>query len=164
MGKPVKLLALVALALSLVACAGQRQREAKEAIQRAVADCKAPYAPNTHYLDRTNCEAPIRRWAMQHTNVPSDMADLYLAKRAAIAARLDSGQITKEQANVEITQAAVEMNQVIAERNRANALTTAAVLSAMPQPQPYQPTPYVMPHPVTTNCMRTGTMVNCTSY
>lgn len=159
--------ATAAVALSLAGCAAQRQEEARVAVSKAVEECRAPYPPNTHFLDRANCEAPTRRWAAQKTGVAPDMVDLFLAKRAMISSRVDSGQITREQGNVEIASMNVEINQMIAQRNQANAMAMAAILAAMPQPQVYQaPQPYAMPvrAPVTTNCMRMGLSVNCTSY
>ena len=157
---------LLALAtFSLSGCAAQRQEEATLAVANSVVTCKASYPPNTHYLDRANCEAPFRRRAMQVENVPADLAELFLAKHAAIAARIDAGQITREQANVEIGAASVELNQIFQERNRSNALAAAAILSSMPRQQTYQVQPYVMPtRPmINTNCMVMGSMVNCTS-
>ena len=83
-----------------------------------------------------------------------------------IAAKIDAGQMTREQANVEMAATAVEIGKTIADRNNSQALAAAAILSAMPRAQPYQASlPYMIPNrsPLVTNCMRMGLMVNCTT-
>jgi hypothetical protein len=158
---PTAWLAALLLLISLGGCAEQRRAEAQAAIQKQVADCRIQYPGDTHYLDRTNCEAPVRRAAMSSTGVASDFVDLYLADRAQLAAQIDSGRMTKEEANAAMARASVEINQMAGERNRQNALAAAAILSAMPQPPLYQlPMP---PQTHTTNCMRMGSMINCTT-
>ena len=163
--RPINILLALAT-FTLSGCAAQRREEATLAVANSAETCKASYTPNTHYLDRTNCEAPFRRRAMQVNNVPPDLAELFLAKRAAIAARIDAGQITREQANVEVSTASVEINQIVQERNRSNTLAAAAIFSSMPRQQTYQVQPYVMQNKSTinTNCTTMGNMVNCTSY
>ena len=145
---PRSALTLVIIGATLITgCAAQRQEEARAAIGKAVKECRAPYPPKTHYLDRSSCEAPIRRWAMQKTGSPPDMVKLYIAKRAMIAAKIDAGQITREQANVEMAASAVEIGQTISDRNNSQALAAAAILSVMPRAQPYQASqPYMIPN------------------
>jgi hypothetical protein len=105
---------------------------------------------------------------MQYTGTRGGLAELYLASRSMLAAEIDAGRITKEQANVKMGDVSVSLNQVAAERSRANAISAAAILSAMPRSQPYQVPFYPMVAPsspvIPTNCMQTGSMVNCRSY
>jgi hypothetical protein len=102
---------------------------------------------------------------MQTMGTYADLVDSYLANRAMIAGEIDAGHLTKEQANVKLSDVALQLNQVADERNQRRASAAAAILSSMPQLSPYQVPAYQMnvPSTVTTNCMRIGNIVNCTS-
>jgi hypothetical protein len=158
----------ILIGLLVSACAGQRRADAQAAIQARVAECRALYPPDTHYLDRARCEAPVRLEAMQSVGTYGDLIDSYLANRSQIAAEIDAGRLTKEQANVKISEVSMRLDQIASERNERRAMAAAAILSSMPRP--YQAPAYQVPFypitfptPVTTNCMRIGLMVNCSS-
>lgn len=163
----------IALLVPLLAagCAAQRQQEAREAIQARVAQCAALYPPGSHYLDRTKCEEPVRRTSMRVLGIYADLQDAWLANRAQIAAEMDAGHLTKEQANVRMSEVAMRLNQVKGERDQAaserRAMLAAAILSS--RPEPYQPSAYQMqfspPYQpavrLQTTCNRIGSTTFC---
>jgi hypothetical protein len=95
------------------------------------------------------------------------------ADRLEIADQADSGQITLDQANVEIAQLNAQVTQAAEDRNNQNAEAAAQRLSALSnflsaeralQPPPVQPY-YVPVQPtITTNCTGFGSSINCVSH
>jgi hypothetical protein len=144
-------------------CAEQRRAEAIAEIQRQREICAAQFAGDGHAVARENCVGPVRREAMVSTGFPPDLTDLLIADRLNIAAKIDSGRITKEQANVEIAQIGVEINEMAASRRRQNALAAAAILSAMPQQAPIQTQFYPIQQPPSRSfsCYTYGNMTSC---
>jgi hypothetical protein len=98
--------------------------------------------------------------------VPADLANLDIATGQAIAAKMDSGQLSREEGIQQIAQMEAQITSEAQRRGAQRAATTAAIMSAimsaMPrytQPQawqPYQP-------PINTTCSRMGAFTNCTS-
>ncbi len=100
-----------------------------------------------------------------------DLADLLLADRALIAEKLDSKQITQEQANAVSAQAAAAITEMAQDRANRRTAAVAAALSAMPPaaltPFPQQPPiqtqfyPIQIPQSHSFNCYTYGNMTNC---
>src|SRR6185503_61491 len=59
----------IAITTSLGGCAEQRRAEAQAELQKQIAHCRDTLPGDTHYLDRANCDAPIRRAAMLSTGL-----------------------------------------------------------------------------------------------
>lgn len=141
-------LTLAALATGLLAlsgCAQQRFAEATAAIDKQAASCKAQYPGTTHYVDRMNCIAPTVRTSYASVGTDSDLVEIYLADWAQMAAQVDAGRMTKEEANAALVRTKAGINQVQAERKQQQTMTALAILSAMPRPQ-YQPVPFYEMH------------------
>lgn len=157
---------------ALGGCSEQRRAEAQAQAQAEVQQqrnaCVAQFPPRSHYLDKQRCLEPALRHALMVTGVPNDIAELTLASKAALASRVDRGEVTPEEARLAEARMGSEMTEMTLTRQRA-ALAAAAL---MPRLAPYQlPAPYQMsvppsPQPmiVNTNCTRTGQFVNCTGY
>ncbi len=87
---------------------------------------------------------------------------LNMSYRMLLASQIDAGTITQEEANFKFEERKSEILAQEQQQRTNNALATAAILSSMPQPQPYvvpQPQVYI---PRSINCTSTalGNMVN----
>lgn len=136
----------------------------------ARAECKAQH-PNT-LADQADCqtaaEDAIERPFIQN----GDLLSLMQAKRKLLALRVDRGEITKSEANVQLAQVLAEIrDEELARTNAARAVAVqqsaasaqmAAAAARLLQPQ--QPAPYYAPPLVNMNCARVGAFTNCTAY
>ena len=91
--------------------------------------------------------APARAGGV--TGTPADLADAYLAARAAVAGRLDRGEITRERARRDLDEAAAETNTKAQARHREATATPAAApstaASALVPPLDAHPLPPPIP-------------------
>jgi len=142
--------------LALAGCAQQYVADANAALTQRVAECKALYPPESKdYLQREHCDEAARRAVFAAKGGPGDLVEVYMATRADLAAKIDRGEITKEEANLRLAQTSRELADTqLARRN--------AALAAMPPSfTPVQPAPRT---PLQTTCTRFGDTVNCNSY
>lgn len=140
-------------------CAQQQQQqriaEAQAALKQRSAECQALYPlKGKSFLQRSNCEEPARRNIAAANQKPADLVDVYMATRAGVAAKLDRGEITEEEATLRLAQTVRELTET--EQSRHNAALTAAA--------PFMPRPPVQFAPQQTSCTRFGNTVNCNSY
>jgi hypothetical protein len=173
--KPATASLLLIVPLMLGGCGLVRQAEmakAKEQLTAAMAECKAQN-PNSLVLLSdcyTAAEDTIWRPYVRY----GDLQTLMQAQRKVLAAKVDHGELTKDEANLELAQVASAIRQqelerdnsagmVAAQRSAASAQmlgASAAFLQATrPQPVLASPAPIV-----NTSCNRVGTFTNCTSY
>jgi hypothetical protein len=87
---------------------------------------------------------------------------LIMSYRTLLASQIDAGKITQEEANFQFEERKSEILAQEQQQRTNNAIAAAAILSSMPQPQPYvlpQPQVYISPP---NNCTSTafGNMVN----
>jgi hypothetical protein len=101
-----------------------------------------------------------------------DLLSLMQAKRKLLALRVDRGEITRSEANVELAQVLAEIRDeelaranaagaVAAQQSAASAQMAAAAARLL---RPQQPAPYYAPPPANMNCTRVGSFTNCTAY
>jgi hypothetical protein len=171
---PVVLLALLALG----GCGVARQAQiadAKKQLAAAQAVCK----DQLPHAQRADCMAEAENaYERPFINDP-EMLDLLQAKRKDLAVQLDNGQLTQEQANLELATLRVQIRQtelerrnaassVSAQQSAASAAQLGAAARLLQSTPPVVEAPPVMqpaaPRPVNTTCNGFGNTVNCTSY
>ncbi len=136
----------------------------------AKAECKAEH-PNS-LADQADCqtaaEDTIERPVLQN----GDLLSLMQAKRKLLALRVDHGEITRSEADVQLAEVLSEIRDeelarasaaraVAAQQSAASAQMLGAAARLL---QPQQPAPYYTPPVVNMNCNRVGVFTNCTSY
>lgn len=149
---------LVVGALSLAGCAGQVQAEAQTRLDAAVTACRTQHpAERGFYVVRFQCEEPARRAYGQRVGAAPDLTNVYLASRASLAGQLDRGEVTREQANLQIAQLERELTEATLRRRNA-------ALAAQP-PVILAPAAALTPAPAgITECTRSfGGSVECIS-
>lgn len=147
------MIAAVLGGLTLTSCARQHLAEAQKVFSQRDAECSAQNSGDKSYLARAHCLEPAWRAVFAARGTPSDLGDVYLATRSDLAAKLDRGEITLEEAKLHDAQTKRELVEtVLARRN--------AALAAMPPPAPAP----VQIAPQQTTCTRFGNTVNCNSY
>jgi hypothetical protein len=152
MRKLVVLAGLVALA----GCAAQRQVQ----FNKDAAQCRAEIPATVgNYVRRQQCIID----ASNRAGFRGPGADLLNATRIALAEKVDKGEITGADANVQYAQVRYQVEQSDAAQRTANAQAAAAVLSAMPRPQPYVVPIYQAPvaQPWSATCSRMGNFTTC---
>lgn len=165
--------------LSLSSCGPSPQATAMNQFHTLVARCAAknPDQPPTMAAYQKCQNAAANATADKFYPYP-DIVELVHAERVKIADQADKGQISLDQANIEIAKVDEEATQMALERNNKNSEAAAQRASAAAnmwsvlhasQPQPYYlPAPslpnYAPAQPITTtNCTRFGNQVNCVS-
>lgn len=143
------------IGLALAGCAQQRVAEASKVLTARIAECKAQYPGDKDHLARVDCLLPARRAALAASGVSTDLAELYLANNAQLAAQIDRGEITLEEARVKDAQNSRDMTDATLSRRNA-------ALAAMPPPVP-APVQFA-PQQTQTTCTRFGNTVNCNTY
>ena len=142
--------------LALAGCAAQRQAQFNE----GAAKCKAEIpAVIGNYMKREQCINDAATSAGFHG--PAE--DLVSATRVALAEKVDSGAMTVAEANVQFAQMKYEIQQEAAAQRAANAQAAAAILSAMPRPQPYVVPACQIPvsRPWNATCTQMGNYTTC---
>ncbi len=148
---------VIALCLLTCSCAAQRVHEADAAMDTAIQACKQQYPnPDRDTLARSQCEEPARRARIEANGTPSDLINLFLARRNELASQVDKGQITKERAAVLLAETQRELTADFRERQRADSADRRDSLRTLQAIQPRQP--------IQTNCSRFGNTTNCTTY
>lgn len=152
-GMRCKTSAAVLIAMTLTGCAQQRVAEASKAFEQRAAECTSQHLGDKSHLARANCLEPAFRALFAARGSFGDLTDVYLSNRADLAAKLDRGEITLEEAKVRDAQLKRELTETgLARRN--------AALAALPPPPPLP----VQVAPQQTTCTRFGNTVNCSSY
>jgi hypothetical protein len=139
--------------VALAGCAAQRQAQ----FDSAAAECRASIpALIGNYVKRQTCINAAAR----NAGFKGPAEDLVEATRIELAEKVDRGEITAADANAQFARMKYDLQQSEAAQRVANAQAAAAILSAMPRPQPYViPTP---PQPWTASCTRMGNYTTCT--
>jgi hypothetical protein len=167
---------LVALAACLLVagCAGDRmnqERERRLAAAEAVweqhrAACAAQFPKRVgNFANKTRCDAAAQRVIIIERGAPADFADVFLATRAVLAGQIDQGQISEEQANL-------QMARLVSDLTQRNLDRRNAALAAMPPPPPmpvFVPQPIIIPQQpqvqpaqrLQTTCHQFGNMMQC---
>lgn len=174
-------LVVILTMLILTSCAGVRQREDESLFTRARSDCRANIpVPPGKLVDRVTCiNRAYDRYLRQHDE-SVDLSDLLASMRIVIAKKVDEGNLSREDANLQEAKFASQ----IASQRRDRALrnqeadshrvaATAALIQSQRAFSPYLApapatlNPYATPVftvPTQTQCMRFGDITNCTSY
>jgi hypothetical protein len=140
--------------VALGGCAAERARveapasapsraEAQATLRRQIGVCRARYPAGSHFLDKARCDEAARREVILAAGTPPDLAETYLAARAEVAARLDRGEITREQADLALAKAGAETNGQAQARRRA--ATPGVVASVLRPDAPHLPPPVPIP-------------------
>lgn len=152
---------LVALAVALSGCAAQRDKEMREGI----AACNSQYPEVVGgYVARESCiNAVSERVYPQTANVV-----LFEATRTQLAEKVDAKEISPSEMKVQLARLSVEIANQQAALDTQRATAAAALLSAMPQPQPSYVLPMPTPppqmpvnRPWTANCTQMGNFTTC---
>jgi len=144
----------------LAGCAQQQQQqriaEADAALNQRIAECEAQYprGEGKNALQRFRCVEPAQRAAFVAGRAPGDLVDVLLATTADVAAKVDRGEMTREEGTLRIAQTKRELADT--EQSRRNAALTATA--------PFMPRAPVQFAPQQTSCTQFGNTVNCNSY
>jgi hypothetical protein len=152
MRKLVVLAALVALA----GCAAQRQAQ----FNKDAAQCRAEIPATVgNYVRRQQCIVD----AVNRAGFTGASQGLLNATRIELAEKVDKGEMTAAEANVQLARVTYQVEQSDAAQRTANAQVAAAILSAMPRPQPYVVPVYQAPvaQPWSATCSRMGNFTTC---
>lgn len=158
--------------LALSACGVARQAEVNDAQQRleaARAFCKAYHKGNGAQI--ADCWSQAEDMIMRPLYPYGDLLTLLQAKRKVIAEKADGGEITKDQANLQLAELNSEITREQTRRSNAAALVSAQQTAASAAMlgtaarllQGTQPAPVMGPLVVNTTCTRMGAFVNCSS-
>ncbi len=147
------------LCLVPAACAQQRQADAEANFQREQARCfQAHTAEAGNYVARESCLAPARRAHDAASGVPSDLTEVMIANRAVIAAQIDRGELSLEEASARTAELNSNLTDRMLRRRRE-------ALAAMPPPPPYIPmqrAPTITPpQRFQTTCQQIGQFTYC---
>jgi hypothetical protein len=146
----------IATAVLLAGCAAERQRHFDE----AAAVCRAQIPAQVgNYTRRQAC----LRTAAYDAGFRGPDQDLINATNEDLAEKVDRGDITITEANLRSAQVRYEIAQRAAAAQAERSAAAAAVLSAMPRPQPYVLPTYQMsvPQPWSATCTRMGNYTTC---
>ena len=121
---------LLVAAVSLAACAQDRQQEHMAELRRQVEaekqDCDNLYprevAGPQHYSQRVRCLNDVEARLMRPFDPFPDLTDQRLAARKALAADLDAGRLTEADANARL---AAKTSEISAEERRRSETTSA---------------------------------------
>jgi hypothetical protein len=121
---------LLAAALSLAACAQDRQQdhmaELRRQVETAKQDCDNLYprdlAGPQHYSQRVRCLNDIEAQFMRPLDPFPDLADRRLAARRTLATDLDAGRLTEAEANARL---AAKSSEIAAEERRRSETTSS---------------------------------------
>jgi len=172
--KRFSILLLVTAAFALGGCGLAQQarlKKAQEETAAATAACRTRY---TSYADRADCQTAAEDQLYRPTVRYGDLLTVLQAQRKVFAVAIDNGQMTKDQANLQLAQVMSGLAQeeqrrnneagaVAAQQSAASAqmLGAAAAMLQSSRPAPVVVAP--MQPVVNTTCYPMGAYVNCTS-
>jgi hypothetical protein len=163
--------------LALNGCGVVRQAElakAKEHLSAQQADCRAQH-PNSQ-AERADCITAAENETLRpFEGNDADLLTLTQAKRRVLAAKVDRGEMTDDDAKLEYAQFMAAVKVEAQRRRNADSAAAAQQSAASAQMlgasalmlQASRPAPITVPTPaptVTTTCMPMGSFVNCRSY
>ncbi len=163
---------LLVFPLALGGCGLVQQVEyakAQDRLAAARAECKAQH-PNS-LADQVDCQTAAEDAIERPIIQDGDLLSLMQADRKLLALRVDHGEITRSEADVELAQVLTEIRDEELARANATRAVAAQQSAASAQMlgvaarllQPQQPVPYTPPV-VNMNCDRVGAFTNCTAY
>ena len=142
----------VSLLIALSSCAAQRLAEAKAELDQQEATCRAEYpSASKGEVRRPRCVRDAWATYLSKAGAPGDLASEYLASMDMLIAKVDSGQISKEEASLKLSQ----VRHSLSDAQRARNMEDAAEFRA--NMQMFRPA-------AQTSCTRFGNTVNCSSY
>ena len=139
----MKLAAVVAIGLLASGCAMALQRQVSDEVNAAKAACAARTFRN--HVEKARCYNAAEQTIAAYYDKP-DLLQLRLAARLAISERIDRGQITEAQGELEFAQIGMQIGSQEATRNSTAAMAAAATQIATPR---------------STTCNRIGNTVTC---
>jgi len=176
-GRMMVLRASVWLGVCLVlsACGVAQQidhRKARDEAQAADIACQTQFPRGSkQYVEHANCLNDAERRIIGSRTQYPDLLNLKMTYRSALAAKVQRGEMSLEDAGVQFAQVTAAISSEELNRNNARMAVQAqqsaamgnlvAGLAALQQPTIQQP---ARPAFVNTNCRQTGTITNCTSY
>lgn len=134
------------VALFLSGCVSTRMAAAKEEMEREKAACQS--APRTTNMNLARCinAAEEKAYRASGSTGEGDLVAVRLAARMAIAEKIDKGQMTQAEGELEF--ARVYSGLVGTSEQRQNSAMTANAISSMATPR-------------STTCTRIGNSVTC---
>jgi hypothetical protein len=133
----------LACLVALTGCAAQRQAQMQAEAKANAQECLATIPKVVgSYVRRAECVND----ANTRAGFLSPAQGLLDATRLRLAEQIDRGEISVAQAQQQLAEERYRLDQDIASQRAVASANAAAVLSAMPRPQPYvAPLPYQMP-------------------
>ena len=159
------IICMVAVVL-LTACVTTQQYAAAPSVSQMQGQCLAQFQT---FLEQTTC---IENYIAQYSHAqPNPFTQEYIAYMNSLSAKVKAGQVTENDARVQLTQRLNELRQkqntefaqqqAIANQRAAQ---TQQVLQQNKQPPLEVYEMKTLPTPTTTNCQAYGNQVNCTTY
>lgn len=138
-----KIAVVVAAGFLLSGCAMALQKQVFDEVAAAKAACAAGTFPN--HVAKARCHNDAEHKLARIYDKP-DLLNLRLATRLALAERIDKGQISESQAELEFAQVGAQIGSQEAARDTNATMAAAAVQMATPR---------------ATTCNRYGNSVTC---
>jgi 23S rRNA A2030 N6-methylase RlmJ len=126
----------VLLVLGVFGCAStalQRQREVQQSITRIMQECRtkrlAGELPN--YVASARCSNDrIRQVRVESGDPYMDLTDLYLAHRMALARRIDNGELSEEDTQLQLAELRTRLNSEAQQRDAITSQTRSQQLQS----------------------------------
>jgi hypothetical protein len=149
----------IVLAMATVCLVGCADQERQARYQALAEPCKAIPAERGSAVRHAECMNAAGTAA--GFNNPAE--SLLQATRMSLAAGVDNGTITSADARLRFAETLYQVQRDETAQQAQRAATAAAILSSMPQPQPYVAQPYAVPvhQPWTATCSRIGSFTTC---
>ena len=158
--KPLGLAAALAVPIALGGCGVVQQvafARAKARLAVEQADCRAL---SESYAQKADCLTAAEDETIRPFVNDGDVLTLGQARRKLVAVKLDRGEITEDEARLEMAQImSAATNEDIQRSNAARAVSAQEMLGRAAMMRATQPPPMV-----NTTCSAMGNSVNCTSY
>jgi hypothetical protein len=114
---------MIMAVLALAGCAGQQEtgaQRAEAALDARQSACNVQFPEaRGNYLPRAKCVEGAQRGFLAAQGGPGDLTELAIATRASLAASADRGEITKEEHDLHLARAMIDLNDRLAQRRQA---------------------------------------------
>ena len=131
-------------------------------LQPAINQCKVQYPRSL--AQQSDCVTAAEDTYMRPFYRYGDLLTLTQAQRKVIAAAIDNGQITVDDANLQLAKVRSALSQQEADRDNASGMVSAQQRAASAQMLGAGAAILQTTRPATTSCTRFGTNVTCNSY
>ena len=114
--------------LALSACGYINAAAMRDATDKGAAACRAAHpTPGSTYLERAKCLNDVELKVTREFNHPHmDLIYLRTAYRSALARRIDSGELTHENAQIEFGELTIRLRTEVRQRNAMAAMAEQA--------------------------------------